>query len=51
MAFLESLKTINFSKIIRNFKINYIILYRRFLDILIFKKEIAIYYLEKLLLE
>ena len=51
VVFLESLEIINYSEIVRDFKVNYIILHRRFLGILIFKKKIAIYYLGKLLLE
>ena len=51
VAFLESLEIINFSEIIRDFKVNCIILCRRFLGILIFKKEAAICCLGKLLLE
>ena len=51
VVFLKSLETINYFEIIRDFKVNYVILYRWFLNILIFKKEAAIYCLRKLLLE
>ena len=51
MVFLKSLEIVNFSETVRDFKIDYVILYRWFLDILIFKKEVAICCLGKLLLE
>ena len=51
VAFLKSLEIINFSKIVRDFKVDRVILHRQFLGILIFKKEAAIYYSGKLSLE
>ena len=51
VVFLESLETVNFSEIVRDFKVDCVILCRWFLDILIFKKEAVIRCLGKLLLE
>ena len=48
IAFLESSETINFSEIVRNFKVDYITLCRRFLGISTFKKKAAIHCSEKL---
>ena len=51
VIFLKNSEIINYFEIVRDFKINHIILHRQFLDILMFKKEVVIYCLEKLLLE
>ena len=42
VAFLESSETVNYSKTIRDFKVDRVTLCRRFLDILISKKETTI---------